>query len=168
MLVRLAAFGLLAGLLGASCTEANTGAATDGMSATDLAGADLGASATDLAGVDLGPCPNVFGTYSVSIMGQGCSDLNASAPQCIKGTSTVCAAHFVSVPASGPGAVNGQASLMSDGSFANAMLLFGSVQRSGCVGTWDPATSTMTADCGGIGSSQSCVVTLTRTSTSCP
>jgi hypothetical protein len=161
---RLAASILIASV---SCTSANSGA-MDG-STSDLAGADLATSAPiDLAGVDFGPCPYVFGTYSVSMMGQGCSDLNPNAPQCIKGTNTACTAHFVSVPASGPGAVNGAAMLMMDGSFSGAMLIFGTQQRSGCVGTWDSSTSTMTVDCGGMGSSQSCVVTLTRTSLTCP
>jgi hypothetical protein len=160
---RLPALILIAGV---SCTSANTGAAMD-LAGSDLATGDANAP-IDLAGVDFGPCPNVLGQYSVSIMGQGCSDLNPSAPQCIKGTSTACTAHFVSVPATGPGAVNGAAMLMMDGSFSGAMLLFGTQQRSGCVGTWDAATSTMTADCGGMGSSQSCIVTLTRTSLICP
>lgn len=166
---RLLALGLLLGFSAQGCTQANNGAAPDDGS-VDLSSGD-GARpmpSSDLWGVDAGPCPDVFGSYSVQVAGQGCGDLNANAPQCLKGTTMTCAAHFVSVPASGPGAVNGQAMLTSDGSFTNAMLLFGTVQRSGCVGSWDSATSTMTADCGGMGSSQSCVVTLTRTSVTCP
>jgi hypothetical protein len=163
VLHRLAAFAVLAFVCGSGCTESNPGSSTDGMPT-----ADLSSVPPDLFGADLGPCPDVFGSYSVAIMGQGCSNLNASAPQCIKGTAMVCTAHFVSVPPAGPGAVNGAAMLMSDGSFTGAMLIFGTQQRSGCVGTWNGATSTMTADCGGMGSSQSCVVTMTRTSTLCP
>ena len=35
---------------------------------------------------------------------------------------------------------------------------------SGCTGSWSSTTSNLTIDCGGTGTSQSCVVTLTRTS----
>jgi hypothetical protein len=158
-----AAFSTIACLL-FSCTTANTsGTAEDG-------GADpLGASSDLANGPDqAGPCPAVLGSYSVTPSGQGCGDLNASAPQCIQATNMTCVAHFVSAPPGGTGAINGAASLKQDGSFDSAALLFGTVQRTGCTGTWNAATSTMTVDCGGMGSSQSCVVTLVRTSMTCP
>jgi hypothetical protein len=111
----------------------------------------------------------VFGAFSVTTAGAGCGDLNASAPQCIKGTATACALHFVSVVSGGgTGALNGGADLQKDGTFSGAAILFGTVQRSGCVGKWTSSTSTMEVTCGGVGSSQSCTATLTRTSTSCP
>ena len=155
----------------AGCTSPN-GSVSDGgddaSASTDLASTD---GAGDLApGPDLaGPCPDVLGTYSVSPSGQGCGDLNASAPQCIRATTMTCVAQLASMPAGGgTGAINGSASLQQDGSFSGAALLFGTVQRTGCTGTWDQSTSTMTVDCGGMGSSQSCVVTLVRTSSTCP
>jgi hypothetical protein len=119
---------------------------------------------------DAGPCPNVFGAYSMLMTtGQGCGDLNTSAPQCIQGTSTACFAHFVSVVAGGgTGAVNGGAMLQMDGSFSGASLIFGTAQRTGCVGSWNEATQTMTANCGGTGSTQSCTVTMVRSAATCP
>src|SRR5215831_11876736 len=112
--------------------------------------------------VDAGPCPSVFGRYSMLMTtGAGCGDLNTSAPQCIAGTNQACFAHFMSVVSGGgAGAVNGGAMLQMDGSFNNANLIFGSVQRSGCIGSWNETTQTMTANCGGTGSSQSCTVTM--------
>lgn len=167
---------MLAGLAASSCGDSTGSVGGDGGSdagvgdlstGNDLASTDA-TSAIDLSSADAGPCPDVFGAYTVSVSGQGCGDLNASAPQCIAGTGTACVAHFISAPPTGTGAVNGQAMLQMDGSFSGAALIFGTVQRSGCVGTWNAATSTLTADCGGMGSSQSCVVTLTRTGTTCP
>jgi hypothetical protein len=158
------------GLYVTSCTSANSSLADAG----DMLVGD--GAAGELAGLDLtngpdlmGPCPDVLGTYSVSPSGQGCGDLNASAPQCIKATNMTCVAQFASTPSGGgTGAINGSASLMPAGSFDGAALVFGTAQRTGCTGTWNAATSTMTVDCGGMGSSQSCVVTLVRTSTTCP
>jgi hypothetical protein len=136
----------------------------------DLSGAADGAPAIDLATAETGgQCPKPVGTYSVSASGQGCGDLNANAPQCIGNVGMPCVAYFQSVPPTGgAGAINGQAMLQPDGSFTNASLIFGTIYRTGCTGTWDAATSMLIADCGGMGSSQSCVVTLLRTATSCP
>jgi hypothetical protein len=112
----------------------------------------------------------VFGRYTMLMTtGAGCGNLNTGAPQCIQGTNQACFAHFVSVvPGGGTGAVNGGAMLQMDGSFSGANLIFGTVQRSGCVGSWNQATSTMTANCGGTGSSQSCTVTMVRSASTCP
>src|SRR5215831_13931352 len=125
-------------------------------------GSNVDAPAIDAATADAGPCPDVFGAYSmVMTTGAGCGDLNTSAPQCIAGTNQACFAHFMSVVSGGgAGAVNGGAMLQMDGSFNNANLIFGSVQRSGCIGSWNETTQTMTANCGGTGSSQSCTVTM--------
>ena len=75
-----------------------------------------------------------------------------------------CALHFVSVPEAGSGAVNGGAQLEADGTFSGASLYLGTIQRTGCVGTWNESTSTMEVTCGGTGTSQSCTVTMSRTS----
>jgi hypothetical protein len=98
----------------------------------------------DAPSADAGPCTGERGAYSISLSGQGCGDLNASAPECI-----------------------GTASLGADGSFSGAAITEGTGNRTGCVGTWNAATSTLTVDCGGVGSSQSCRATLTRTSMTC-
>jgi hypothetical protein len=79
----------------------------------------------------------------------------------------ICAFQLVSAPATGSPAVNGVVILQSDGSFSGAALQFGTVQRTGCTGQWDAASQTLTLDCGGMGSSQSCVVTMTRTGSAC-
>jgi hypothetical protein len=114
------------------------------------------------APVDAGPCPDQHGAYSISISGQGCGDLNATGSECV--TQNACTITF----ASSGGALNGTAMLGMDGSFTGAAITEGTVNRTGCTGTWAAGTSTLTVDCGGIGTSQSCVATLTRTSKTCP
>jgi hypothetical protein len=64
-------------------------------------------------------------------------------------------------------AINGDPTLQTNGSFANGALTEGTVNRTGCTGSWDGATSTMTVDCVGTGSSQACVVALRRTGIRC-
>jgi hypothetical protein len=127
-------------------------------------------ASVDAPEADAGPCPDVSGRYSnLMTTGAGCGDINTSAPQCIQGTSTVCFAHFSSVvPGGGTGAVNGGAMLQMDGSFSGASIILGTAQRTGCIGSWNESTSTMTANCGGTGSSQSCTVTMVRTGATCP
>jgi hypothetical protein len=101
----------------------------------------------------------------VTTLGAGCGDLNTSATQCIKRTTTACALGFVSVaPDAGTGALDGGAVLRPDGTFAGASISFGTTRRTGCVGSWTEVTSTLQVTCGGVGSSQSCTATLTRTS----
>jgi hypothetical protein len=118
------------------------------------------------ASVDAGPCPDQRGAYSVAISGQGCGDLNASAPECI--TQSACAITFTSSAAAGGNALNGAAMLGMDGSFTGAAITEGTSNRTGCVGTWNANASALTVDCGGVGTSQSCRATLTRTSKTCP
>jgi hypothetical protein len=121
-----------------------------------------GNSAPDGSAVDAGPCPDQHGAYAIAISGQGCGDLAASAPECV--TQSACHATFIS---SG-GALTGTASIAMDGAFSGAAITEGTSNRTGCTGTWDAGTSTLTIDCGGTGSSQSCIATLTRTSMTCP
>jgi hypothetical protein len=116
--------------------------------------------------VDAGPCPDQHGAYSIAISGQGCGDLNATAPECI--TQTACAITFASNAPGGPTALNGTAMLAMDGSFTGAAITEGTGNRTGCVGAWNASSSTLTVDCGGVGTSQSCRATLTRTSSTCP
>jgi hypothetical protein len=99
---------------------------------------------------------------------QGCgTTFSASAPECIK--QTVCTATFSSRTLDGGDTgISGTAFIKSDGSFTYAALKEGTVNRTGCTGTWDEGTGTLTVDCGGVDSGQSCVVTLTRTGNPCP
>jgi hypothetical protein len=46
------------------------------------------------------------------------------------------------------------------------LLREGTANRTGCTGTWNAGT--MTVDCGGTNTSQSCVVDLVRVSDTCP
>jgi hypothetical protein len=115
------------------------------------------------------PCPDVSGAYSLTIIeGAGCGDLNASARQCIRQSKGTCDIQLSS-PVSGGSiaAINGNASIDKAGSFDSAALTEGTLNRTGCTGSWNAATSTMTVDCGGTGSSQACVVALHRTNTLC-
>jgi hypothetical protein len=148
----------------------------DARSGTDTGGADQdaglggdsnpqGTDAAEAGGGDAGPCPDEHGAYSVALAGAGCGDLAASAPQCIQ--QNTCTITFGSSGSGGTKALNGDATLLIDGVFTGAAIKEGSVQRTGCTGTWNATTSTLTVDCGGVGSSQSCIATLTRTSMTC-
>jgi hypothetical protein len=114
-----------------------------------------------------GACPDELGAYTVMVTGAGCSDLTAGAPQCIKAGSSPCQVQLVSQGSAGA-ALNGTVDLDMAGSFANGAITEGTVRRTGCTGTWNSATSQLTVDCGGVGSSQSCIATLTRTGNTCP
>jgi hypothetical protein len=114
-----------------------------------------------------GTCPNELGAYTVMITGAGCGDLAAGAPQCIKAGSMPCQVLLVSQGTAGS-ALNGTVDLDMTGGFVNGAITEGTAQRTGCTGTWNPAASQLTVDCGGIGTSQSCIATLTRTGNTCP
>lgn len=120
------------------------------------------------AAVDAGPCPDISGGYGqIATTGQGCGDINTNAPECIMLAQQLCAFQLVSATSGVKPAVNGVVDLQSDGSFSGAALQEGTVQRSGCTGQWSAANQTLTLDCGGMGSSQSCVVTMKRTGATC-
>jgi hypothetical protein len=135
----------------------------------DDGGGTDSASAPDASDAAAPPCPDVSGAYSINVVeGQGCGTLNASAPQCIRqGTPGVCDILFQSVVTRGAPAINGDPTLENDGSFTNGALREGTLPRTGCTGTWDGSTSTMTVDCGGTGSTQACVLALRRTGSRC-
>jgi hypothetical protein len=151
---------------GASSTVGGDGGSTGDASGSSSGGAD--ASMTDSGGGDAGPCPDISGAFGqIATSGQGCGDINASAPECIMLAQQICAFQLVSAPTTGKAAVNGVVDLQSDASFSGAALQEGTVQRTGCTGQWSAASQTLTLDCGGMGSSQSCIVTMTRTGSTC-
>jgi hypothetical protein len=159
---------------GAGTADAPNPPPADGSQGDSIAPpADGSMQSVDSATAD-GPaaaCPDVTGSYAVTIVqAVGCGDLSANARQCIRASvASICDVTFVSAsPAGSILAINGNASIQVDGSFTGAALREGTVQRTGCTGTWDAPTSTMTVDCGGSGSAQSCVVSLLRTNTKCP
>jgi hypothetical protein len=115
---------------------------------------------------DAGPCPDQHGAYSIVLSGQGCGDLNASAPQCV--TQNACTITFASSSPAAGNALNGTAMPGMDGSFTGAAIMEGTGNRTGCTGTWNESASALAVDCGGSGTSQSCIATLTRTSKTCP
>ena len=114
------------------------------------------------AAVDAGPCPDQHGAYSVALSGQGCGNTSMAA-DCI--TQNACT---ITLSSNGGGSLDGTASVAMDGSFTGAAITEGTGNRTGCVGMWNASTSTLTVDCGGVGTSQSCRATLTRTSKTCP
>ncbi len=138
----------------------------------------IGDSALTLDGNDGGGCPNTLGGYSLLVAtGLGCGDLKTTAKQCIVPggigpTSNKCFIRFNSEQPGPDRAVNGPngggLDLKSDGTFDNAALKEGSINRTGCTGSFDSATQTMTVICGGTGTSQSCTVTMVRSSLTCP
>ena len=166
----------------ATGTDTGSGADTSTMGDGD-AGPDtsfIGDSALTLDGNDGGGCPNVLGGYSLLVVtGLGCGNFNADAQQCIQmvtngGNTNACLVRFRSEQPSTVPAINGPNSgvdIQADGSFDNAALQEGnggSSMRTGCTGTWTQATQTRTVTCGGTGTSQSCTVTMVRSSLTCP
>jgi hypothetical protein len=148
----------LIALLACGCTDSSPApSGTDG--GPDALGGDA-----SMPG-DGGGCADVLGAYAITkTVGMGCGDLAVAAPECLLGLAGAgCSGHFVSTPDGGTGAINGGITLAPDGSFSGAALILGTVQRTGCTGTWDAATSTMVVNCGGMGGSQECTITLTRT-----
>ena len=141
------------------------GASGDGAAGGDGGGGgggDGGSRDGAIVRGDGGSCPDIGGSFSLSHSGDGCGDLSTDVIECVQ-VDNQCGAQL---KASGSGGgVEGTVFLGADGSFSDGNLKLGSTDRRGCTGTWDSGTSTLTIDCGGTGTSQSCVVTLTRTST---
>jgi hypothetical protein len=98
---------------------------------------------------------------------KGCGDsVGIAATQCIR--QTACGITFVSPAlANGKSGINGTASVLSNGDFDGAALTEGILARTGCTGTWDAATSTLTVDCGGTSALQACILALKRAA-ACP
>lgn len=171
---------------GDSGDTTDTGGGTDGNSTDGNTPAEggrdaafLGDSALTLDGNDGGGCPNTLGGYAPLVAtGMGCGDFNSLAKQCIlpapggsASGANACLVRFNSEqPATIP-AVNGPqlgVDIKPDGTFANAALRLGTASRTGCIGSFDESAQTMTVTCGGTGTSQSCTITLVRSSVTCP
>ena len=162
-------------------TAGDTGGETDGNTPTE-GGPDasfLGDSALTLDGNDGGGCPNTLGGYAPLVAtGMGCGDFNSLAKQCVlpapgSGASgaNACLVRFNSEQPMTIPAVNGPqlgVDIKSDGTFDNAALRLGTMSRTGCIGSFNEGTQTMTVTCGGTGTSQSCTITLVRSSLTCP
>ena len=156
---------------GGSGSGTGNGDAGGADSATDT-GSTGDAASGDATSTDAAACPTITGNFTGNIMtsGQGCGDLSPSGRECIILAQEACAFQLVSSSPSGlaPSAVNGVVNLASDGSFSGAALTFGTISRTGCTGQWSQGNQTLTLDCGGTGSSQSCTVTMVRTNMACP
>jgi hypothetical protein len=138
--------------------DAGTGDASSSNEAGDATEAGDAAS-------DGGACPDEIGKYAVIAVGAGCGDLPPTASECI--AQAACGITLAPAGPAGTKGVLGTAALAGDGSFTDATLMEGSTSRNGCAGSWDPTTSKLTIDCGGVGTTQSCHATLTRTSSTC-
>src|SRR5215472_12602459 len=150
---------------GQDSSAVDTSAMNDGLASPGDA-SDASDAASDASAA---PCPDVHGAYAVAAVdATGCgSSFNVGARQCIRqGQSAACGIQFQSTGGSTV-AINGDATLQNDGSFSGAALTEGTLNRTGCTGTWDPGSSTLTVDCGGTGSSQACVLSLKRTGATC-
>jgi hypothetical protein len=112
------------------------------------------------------PCPDANGTYAtISHQGAGCGDITDTATACVVSPAmcTFDADSGNSIGAS----IHGEFVLAQDGTFDNAAIRIGSVQRTGCTGSFSGGT--LVVVCGGTNpsSSQYCAVTLTRTGGAC-
>ncbi|MGH7436369.1 MAG: hypothetical protein ACRENE_11910, partial [Polyangiaceae bacterium] len=151
---------------GAASSGGGDGAASgDGTAAGDGSSADSGTGMTD---GPLPACPNVAGSYTIALtQATGCTGVGVTATQCIRSNGG-CSFELRSNATNGgtPG-IDGSFTLSSSGTFDGATLTegTGTQARTGCTGSWSPSTMTMTVDCGGTGTTQSCVVTLLRSST---
>jgi hypothetical protein len=156
---------------GATTTGTSTGASTTtGPTGTTSSGITTVTTTTDTTSTTPPPpCPIINGLFKMTAQGQGCGDLDLTAPQCIKETMNFCTILFVSKPGTTGDGINGLAMVDMAGNFTGASLKEGSAMRTGCTGTYTTGfPTTMVVDCGGMGTSQSCVVTLTRTGLICP
>lgn len=110
-------------------------------------------------GGEAGACPQIAGFYAVAATGLACPD-QPDTSFCIKQSGCT-------IELDGQ-KFQGQITVGPDGSFTNATVVEGQQTRSGCVGNWDPKLSILTIDCGGVGTTQSCGLRLTRSAPVCP
>lgn len=151
------------GAPGSSGAGTTDGAASGDASASDSSSGDGAIGMTDAPAP---PCPDVAGAYAITLtQATGCGSLNVTATECVRSNGGCSFEFRSSATSGGAGAIDGTFTLNSSGTFEGAALSEGSASRTGCTGSWSMSTSTMTVDCGGTGTVQSCVATLLRTST---
>ena len=157
---------------GDAAADSSSGGGGDGAaSETGAPDAPAVGDATSLEGStgEAGVCADISGGYGqITATGLGCGNLNTLASECILLAQEICAFQLVSGATALPPAVNGLVMLQSDGSFSGADLQLGTTQRMGCLGQWAPGTQTLTIQCGGKGTSQSCGVSMVRKGSTCP
>ena len=138
-------------------------------SGRDVASSDTGSG--DANGADSAACPDEHGRYTIMLSGGGCGNLDKAAAQCV--AQTACGISFASSSGTSGKALdsdpNAPIPLAADGSFTGATITegTGAAARTGCVGAWDPTSSTLTVDCGGTSGTQACIAKLTRSSLMC-
>ncbi len=151
-------------------TSTDTGTGSDTMSGAHDAGTSNDGAMT-VVGNDGGGCPNVMGGYGMlTATGGGCGTLSTTAKQCIRHPINLnaCQIQFLSEVPNPPRAVNGPLGgvvLKPDGTFDPVTLLLDTSTRSNCSGVWDEAMQTMTVTCASGGG---CVITMVKTSATCP
>jgi hypothetical protein len=114
-------------------------------------------SSADVNNGDGAACPDEHGKYAVTFTGQGCGTISNSAPICVSETSCTIT---LATTGTGPNELSGMTPIGGDGSFSNAAMNEGAMSRTGCVGTWNSGATTLTIDCGGVNTSQSCEAVL--------
>jgi hypothetical protein len=110
-------------------------------------------------------CVDEHGRYTMVMTGAGCGPTATDVKECI--TETSCTITIMAQSTQLNAGISGTTPIQNDGSFTGATIMEGTMMRSGCVGAWDSGTSTLTIDCGGMNTAQSCRATLVRTSLSC-
>jgi hypothetical protein len=171
----LALIALVVACGGSAFTAAGDGgdAGTDGSVSVEAAGGNDSSEKVDAT--PAAACPDVTGSYAIAVPAPpmvGCGDVNPLAKQCITAAAKACDVLFVSASSTGAGtAINSVAgspvTLDAAGDFPSASLNEGTAKRSGCTGSWNAATATMTVDCGGMDPMQGCVLALRRTDPTC-
>ncbi|WP_205287559.1 hypothetical protein, partial [Escherichia coli] len=154
-------------VIGPGSDGGSDSASGDSGNGNDSATNDSGNGNDSGGGPDAAACPDESGAYTVMLSGQGCGDANANTSQCIKQMSCDITFSSVAPNPNSKTALNGMAAIAIDGSFMNAAIKEGTVNRTGCVGVWDGTKQTLTIDCGGVNTSQSCRAVLTRTKALC-
>lgn len=153
-----------------SGSGASSGMASGASTGNSASGNATGSPSGSTSGAASGSpqCPSLGGGYRMAAVdARGCGNtLSPTSPECIRQVGCSAAISFPLVAGAKPG-IRGDATLQSDGSFVGAAITEGTLPRTGCTGTWDAATSTLTVDCGGKGTTQSCVLSLTRIAATC-
>lgn len=141
--------------------------ATSGGAASGSASSGIVSSGSASSGAPA--CDALPAAYAIELTDPvGCGNLVPAAIECI--SQAGCTATLRPLTPAKPG-ISGTVNLTVGAGgvtgFTNASLTLGNVMRTGCTGQYNGPSGTLTIDCGGMGSAQSCVVALHRTGT-CP